>query len=75
MECPECNREMRGCGGTDSGSSEIEVRGKECGIAFNVGICDDCYIVARENVWDFKGTVYIYPDTLPAACDAEIEQR
>ncbi len=56
---------MAGCGGTVSGSSEIEIQGKECGIAFNVGICSDCYIVARENVWDFEGTIYIYPYELP----------
>ena len=56
MKCL-CGEEMRGLGGYDSGSCNGHPSGGD--VAWNLYCCDDCGNVARQNVWDNPGVVWI----------------
>ncbi len=63
MICPRCGQEMKAVSVADSGSNaDVLIDGERYSIAQNVYHCRDCYVVARENVWDFEGTIFIYPE-------------
>ena len=63
VTCCNCAKEMKGVAGFDTGSNGFEWRGRDAhGVAINVYFCDDCMIVARTNVWEWPGTVFVLPD-------------
>lgn len=59
MICLECGKEMEGMGVGDTCSGSATDGGS---YAWNLYACHWCMIVARENVWDCKGVVWVYPD-------------
>jgi hypothetical protein len=60
--CIKCQRLMEFVRVNDTGTGEATDGGK---YAFKLYVCEKCMIVARENVWDNKGIIWIYPDQMP----------
>lgn len=61
MKCTQCSGEMKSLGCFDAESCRVTDKGR---YSMNFYFCGDCMILARENVWDFPGVVWIYPNDL-----------
>jgi hypothetical protein len=59
VQCIKCNIEMSGEFVADTCTRTATHGGS---YAFNVYCCHDCMIIARENVWDHKGVLWVFPD-------------
>lgn len=61
MNCIECNKNMKLIYCEDTCTNGIEYQNKDMDIAFNIYVCSNCMMVAKEDVWDNKGIVWIGP--------------
>lgn len=65
--CDFCGGRVRIAASFDTGSGESHFGHK---VAWNLFQCESCGAVARQNVWDFKGVVWIgADDTIRVAWD------
>ena len=61
MNCRRCKSLMQFVWCYDTGTSGDQ------DVAMNIYACNDCGTVCRENVWSFKGVVWVDFDATPPA--------
>ncbi len=58
MKCRDCDSDMKGESVFDNPHGDRKGRLT----AWNLYSCEECGTIARENVWDNKGIVWVFPD-------------
>lgn len=71
VKCKICGHEMALIYTDDTGTNGCKHDGND--YAFNVYCCDHCKALAKENVWDASGILWIHADNITELEETENE--